>query len=403
MKVLYIDGVGPFGGASRSLYEAVKALPPGEVQPHFLAVRGTALDYYRQIATDIVSTRGITRFDNTLYSHYRGLRWLILLREAGYVPFSVEALIRAKQRWGAIDVIHANEVLELFVAIAAKRLFSAPLVVHVRSVQNANARSNRYHIICNLLRRFADKVIAIDENVRASLPADIDVSIIHNSFTPKAAAVPDVSMIQKLEALPPDSLKVGFVGNLHHSKGLFEMQGAARIMAETGRQVDFVIVGGTTISDEGSGAAALSRSGLAQNVRQELSKRAQALGISNRFHLMGPTNDIQNVYNRIDVICFASHFNAPGRPIFEAAFAGVPSIAAITNPLPDTIVPYETGVAVAPKDDKGLATAIAHFADNRGEVARMGENARRLANANFDPVKNSVALLELYKTATSND
>src|SRR5687767_10881576 len=67
MKVLYVDGDGPFGGASRSLFEVVRAFPKGSVDPHFVAARGTALSVYRQVAKDVVVTRGLTRFDNTRY------------------------------------------------------------------------------------------------------------------------------------------------------------------------------------------------------------------------------------------------------------------------------------------------------------------------------------------------
>ena len=39
--------------------------------------------------------------------------------------------------------------------------------------------------------------------------------------------------------------------------------------------------------------------------------------------------NIAQAYARMDVICFPSHYDAPGRPIFEAAFLKVPSIAAV--------------------------------------------------------------------------
>lgn len=398
LKVLYMDGVGPFGGASRSLFEAIRALPKKTVLPHFLATRGTSIDFYRQVASDLIETRGLSRFDNTLYSHYRGRRWLILLREAYLAPHSVIAIKAAHRKWAdRIDLIHSNEVLELLPAIYAKRVFKKPLVVHVRSVQHADPNSRRYQMISDMLRKYADAVIAIDENVRASLPTDIPVDVIHNSFTPKVADQPDLEMIQAIERLPSTSLKVGFVGNLHHSKGLFELVEAAKILKSAGKDVDFVIVGGTTITDTGAKAAALSRSGLAQNVRQELQSRAEVLDVADRFHLLGATKDIQSVYERIDVICFASHYNAPGRPIFEAAFAGVPSIAAITEPFPDTLVANETGIAISPRDVNALAAAIAHFETNRGEVSRMGAAAKRLANENFSPEKNSERLLSIYR------
>ena len=65
LKVLYIDGVGPFGGASRSLYEAMKAFPEGAVERYFVMQEGTAGEFYGRVAKGMITTRGITRFDNT--------------------------------------------------------------------------------------------------------------------------------------------------------------------------------------------------------------------------------------------------------------------------------------------------------------------------------------------------
>lgn len=396
MRVLYIDGVGPFGGASRSLFELVRAARPLGVQPYFLATKGTSLNFYSQIAEDLIAGRGLSRFDNTLYSHYRKVRWLILAREMYLIPFSVQMVLKAYRRWKEIDLIHVNEILEIGPAILAKKLFRVPLIVHVRSVQNDDLRSRRSRAIFDLLRRHADAVIAIDENVRASLPADIKVAVINNSFTPKSTQV-DGAMIQRFQALRPSSLKVGFVGNLHHSKGLYEMLEAACILKEKKVDVEMVMVGGTTMSDIGFRAKVLSKTGLAQNVRQMLEDKAAKLDISDIVHFFGPTQDIKSIYDRIDVICFASHYDAPGRPVFEAAFAGVPSITAVTKPHADTIIPDETGICIEPRNASQLADAIIHFAEQRDEVRRMGENARKLAQQNFDPERNALKLLNVYR------
>ena len=81
IRVLYICGIGPFGGASRSLYEAVKAMPKESVEAYFIGVHGSALPFYKEVATDMFATTGLTGFDNSRYSYYRGIRWLVLLRE----------------------------------------------------------------------------------------------------------------------------------------------------------------------------------------------------------------------------------------------------------------------------------------------------------------------------------
>ena len=397
MRVLYLDSDGPLGGGSRSLFEVVRPLSAGEVDPYFVAVKGTALGFYSQVARDMVVTRGMTKFDNTRYSYYRGVRWVILLREMFYLPFTVAALLRARLRWKTIDLIHVNEVLCIIPGLIARRLFGVPLVIHVRSPARNDDRSARCRWQFRLLRNNAAAVIAIDEGVKATLPTSLKVDVIHNSFTPTKVGTPDHVMQAKLDALSPDSLKIGFVGNLHLSKGLFDLLEAAKLVRTSGRHVEYVIVGGVTIVDRGLKARILSAAGLAQNVQDDLGKQVREAGLDDIFHLLGPTVDIQRVYERIDVIAFPSHFDAPGRPVFEAAFSSVPAIVAVANPLPDTLVSGETGLAIPVRNPQKLAEAIIYFADHRGEVGRMGANARELAERNFKPETNARKLLAIYQ------
>ncbi|QWG17044.1 glycosyltransferase family 4 protein [Bradyrhizobium sediminis] len=403
MKVLYLDSDGPLGGASRSLFEVVRPLSRGAVDPYFVAVQGTALDFYSQIAKDMVVTRGLTKFDNTRYSYYRGVRWLILIREILYFPFTIVALLRARARWKTVDVIHINEVLCVIPGLIARWLFGAALVVHVRSPTRMDDKSIRCRWLFERLRRNAAAIIAINETTRATLPAWLNVDVIQNSFTPKKLAQPDEAMQAKLDALRPTSLKIGFVGNLHHSKGLFDLLEAAKLVRVAGRDVEYVIVGGVTVVDRGLKARLLAAAGLAQNVQEELAVRVAEEGLSDIFHLLGPTVDIQRVYERIDVIAFPSHFDAPGRPVFEAAFSSVPSIVAIENPFPDTLVDGETGLAIPGRNPQKLAAAIMHFADHPEDVRRMGAHARELAEKNFNPEANAKKLLAIYTRVVQNN
>lgn len=396
IKILYIDGDGPFGGASRSLFEAVRALPSGSVEPYFVASCGTALDFYGQVAIEVVTTRGMTKFDNTRYSHYRGMRWLVLLREIFHFPFTILALLKARKQWKHVDLIHVNEAVYIIPALIAKRIFRAPLVVHVRSLARMDANSMRTRWLNSTLAREADAVVAINENTRATLPDALLVEVIHNSFTATRAPKSDPHIMHKLDALRRSSLKVGFVGNLHHSKGLFDMLEASKLIRATGRDVEFLIVGGETIESKGLKAWALAHAGLAQNVQLELAERVKHEGLSDCFHLLGATLDIKCVYDRIDVLLFPSHYDAPGRPVFEAAFSSVPCIVSVNNPRADTLVHGETGLAIPAKNPTKLAEAILYFADNPSEIQRMGANAKQLAESNFDPTTNARKLLAVY-------
>ncbi|HDS1767343.1 glycosyltransferase family 4 protein [Pseudomonas putida] len=398
LKILYIDGDGPMGGASRSLFEAVSRLVGLGVSPYFLVSSGTASDFYRKVSNELVETRGMSKFDNTRYGYYRGVRWLIVLREIFHAPFMISALLRAKRKWGAVDVVHVNEFVYILPALLAKWLFRAPLVVHVRALARDQQDSRRVRMLNWVFNRYVDKVVAIDGNVRNTLAPDLPIEIINNSFNTVSSGEPAPEFVERLAALDKQSLKVGFVGNLHLSKGVLEIVEAAALMRKTGRKIDFVLVGGITIEDKGFKAWLLSKLGFAQNFGSEIKRLIHEGQLEDTLHLMGPTLDIKYVYDRLDVLLFPSHFDAPGRPVFEAGFSSVPSIVAAENPTPDTFVPNETGLAIPARNSRALADAIAYMYDYPQERERMGRNAHELAQQNFMPDTNAKKLLSVYKS-----
>jgi glycosyltransferase involved in cell wall biosynthesis len=388
LRVLYIHHIGPFGGASRSLLELLLAFPEGTVEPRLLAPRGSAADLFERHGIGVLRVLGISRYDTTQYGHYRGLRWLILMREIWLLPFTLVTLWKASRRWRDVDLIHINDVTILGVGLAAKRLLRKPLVVHSRSVQRPSRLGS--------LKR-ADAIIAIDETVRASLPASVPVHVIHNGFT--LAPVRDVSApVAQLRAkLHAGSLRVGMVGTLLALKGVFEFLEAARLVLAQGANVDVVLVGSNTRRLGGLRAKLLEALGFAQDMEEGVERFVAAHGLGERVHRVEFVADVSAVYQSLDVVCFPSHLDAIGRPVIEAAWHSLPSIAAVSEPLPDTFIPGETGLQVPARDAKALADAIFELEKNRQELKRMGAAARRLAERNFDSRRNAARVLELYR------
>lgn len=396
LRILYIHPIGAFGGASRSLLELLGGFPPDAVEARLVMPHGQAADLFEQQGYLVVRARGITQFDCTRFGHYRGLRWLILARELYYLPFTVWALWRARRLWRDIELIHVNEITALLSALVAKALFRRPLVVHVRSVQQDRGIPLRRGLVAGLLHRYADAVIAIDQTVRESLPALIDASVVHNGFTPARDAEEPAAIVQLRERLHVGSLRVGMVGNLLSLKGVFDFLEAARLSLEQGANVDFVLVGSNPRQLAGIRGAALAVLGFARDVEADVDRYVAQHSLGERVHRIPFTRAISAVYRCLDVICFPSHLDAVGRPVLEAAWFGVPSIAAVDEPRPDTFVPGGTGVRVPARDPAALAAAVVQLAADRAAVRRMGDAALDLARQNFDSRKNAQRVLEIY-------
>lgn len=388
ISVLYIHHAGAFGGASRSLVELIRGFPRGAVEPLVVTQRGSAASFFAATGAQVLETPGISQFDNTRFGHYRGLRWLVLLREIWYAPFTLAALLHARKLWKNVAIVHVNEVVALLAVVLAKRLFRKPVVVHVRSVQRASAGSLHARLVARVLERHASAVICIDRTVRTSLPAALPCEIVHNSFTPDA-----------LEPRRTDQqrLRVGLVGNLLPFKGALEFIEAARICRDRRLDVEFIVVGSNTRRLEGVRGRLLQAAGFARDVESELREFIDRHRLGDRVQLTGFVADVGRIYSRLDVLCFPSYLDAVGRPVYEAACYKVPGIVAMSNPQPDTFVHGETGLCIPSHDPAALADAIAYFHDRRSEVRRMGEAAYRLASEQFDARKNAERVLAIYR------
>lgn len=388
IPVLYIHHSGIFGGASRSLLELIGGFPQGAVTARLVTQRGAVAGLARAAGIDVIEAAGIAQLDHSRFGYYRGRRWLLLLREAAYILPTLFALLHAKRRWPDTALVHVNELTLLPVIWMARRLFRCPLVIHARSVQHIAGRRRQW-VERELARAAA--AIAIDETVRRSLPERLAVDVVHNGLS-----VSPATHVARPHGSP---VRVGMVGNLLALKGVHEFIAAARLCKDRGLNVRFMFFGGNARNIGSWRDRVLRLAGFAQDVEGDLKRRVFALGISDIVEFRGFNADLNEIYRAMDVLCFPSMLDAPGRPVFEAAFWFVPSIVALREPLPDTLVPGETGIAIDTATPEAIADAIAHFCMSPQDIQRMGIHARALAERNFDSRRNAARVLDIYRRA----
>ena len=397
ISVLYIHPVGVFGGASRSLLELLRAVSGGLIRPYVVSQRGQVATILEKENIAVITAAGLTQFDNTFFSYYRNVRWLVIMRELAFLLPTFMALRAAKRKWGAIDIIHVNELTAIPAAIMAKRLFKVPLVMHVRSVQRSMAVGLRGKLLKYLIGRSVDRLVAIDCTVRESLPKDLVVEIVRNGFPLPNVPRTKSSQSSERRFSPEKPLRVGCVGGLLKLKGVFEFVEAARLCTQADLAVEFLLVGENPRNLRGIKGYLLKRFGFAADVRAELESMIGKYGLGDRVKINGFTADVKGVYDSIDLLCFPSHLNACGRPVFEAAFSSVPSIVAVDNPLEDTIVNGRTGICIPAKSPEAIVDAVTFFYTHPEELGRMGEAAYQLAVKNFDIAANAEKMVDIYK------
>lgn len=398
ISVLYIHHAGPFGGSSKSLLEMVKAFPQDAVVAHVVTPYGTAADAFERAGLAVLRTRGIPGVFHAHIGYYCRLRWFLLLRELYYTPFALGTLLRARGKWTDIQLVHLNDASILAICLA-RLVYRVPLIVHVRhTIETAKGKMRR-RLLRAVLHRYADAVIAIDESVRRTLPDGVKAHVIHNGVSLSPEAAPHEGSIRHEVDTMRQGTLVGLVGFYPAAKGVYDFIEAARICRERNLNVRFLIVGDNPREVSRLSRWILEKVGVVQRmpIRGEIENLIRAYGLADWVQLTGSVGDMVAVYQSIDMLCFPSHCEAAGRPVFEAAFAKVPSIVAMTDSPGDVIVNGRTGICVRPQDPHALADAIERLAADPRERGRMGEEAFKLAVAEFTAVKCAARVLSLYE------
>ena len=398
LRVLFVNHSGVFSGASRSLYELLRALPADSVEACVVAPKGAMTDVLARRGIQCVVAEAMSQFDNTRYGYYRGFRWLVLVRELAAARVTCSTIARAGREFPDFDLVHVNESVMLLAIVIAARYYSKPIVVHVRALQRTG-NDWRSRMFAAILRRYVSAVIAIDETVRRTVPdlGPVPVEVIHNSLkvSEQPASARGATCGQAKEIV------VAMIGNLLRSKGCFEFLEAAALCKRDAVPARFVFVGAGVSPPPGLRRRLLRMLGLDHWIEQQLRDSVAQRGLDDVVEFRSFTSDLNAVYQSIDVLCFPSHLDAPGRPVFEAAYFAVPSIVAISQPTPDTFIDGETGINIEAGSPEQIARALRYLAEHPTERQRMGHKARELALRNFDASKNAGMVLDLYRRVLS--
>jgi len=389
MNILYIHPAGTFGGASKSLTELFLVLKQHHVTGYVITPKGSSAKEFAKAGMHTIETLGLTQFDNTRFGYYRKWRWIILIRELFFLPFSIMALMQAKRLVIQFDLIHVNEITLLPVAVIAKWIFHIPMVMHIRSLQRSDS-GVLTRLYYKVLGKTIDTIICIDDTVKSSVPTSVDSVVIHNGIN-----VGDVN-VQHLNASKAQ-VNVGLVGVLLRLKGVYEFIEAAKILAtESIIKTKFILVGENARKTGGITAWFYKRFQFSEDVYSEVEQYIKQNNLYHQIELRGAISDITTFYPEIDILCFPSYLNACGRPVFEAAFFGIPSIVAVSNPTSDTIQHGVTGITIAKPDARFLADAISLLANDYEYREKLGLQAKMFVNESFDINKNAQVVLAEY-------
>jgi glycosyltransferase involved in cell wall biosynthesis len=118
-------------------------------------------------------------------------------------------------------------------------------------------------------------------------------------------------------------------------------------------------------------------------LRDELRRRVEALGIDARVHFAGARRDLGNVLASIDLFVMPSLWEGLPLSLVLAMGAGLPVVATRVAGIPEIVKDDENGLLVPPADSAALGAALARVVGNDRLRARLGQAARAFVRPRF--------------------
>lgn len=269
-------------------------------------------------------------------------------------------------RTRGIDIVHPYGWYPIVFAVPPARLAMRPRII--ASIRDAGAymtpaKIRALKFACSL----ADSVLANSGAGREWLLAqgikEEKIDVIRNGIAVQAPTrwVRD-GRIRKELGIPADMPVCACIGRAVSGKGIDFYLQAARILADQGRDMRFLVIG--AISSE-------------RNYRSEMEILARELRLDDRVIFMGERKDVADILREIDMVVHPSLTEGLSNVILEAMGTGLPVVATRVGGNPELVQHGRTGLLIPPENAGEIAAAITRLVDDSEMGRAFGAAGRQ--------------------------
>jgi glycosyltransferase involved in cell wall biosynthesis/protein-tyrosine-phosphatase len=289
-----------------------------------------------------------------------------------------------------VEIVHTHRYKDNILGAAAAKLAGVRHVIRtVHGLTEPAAGWNRVKVRAAdaldtaILRHGAARVIAVSAGVAQTLrqsgcrPASV-IGIPNGIDLSRVRATRTASAVRRELGIAADALVIGTAGRLVPVKAQASLLGAARLVLEQRRDARFVIAGDGPLRDD-------------------LILAARALGIASQCVFTGSRADIHEVMAAMDVFVLPSLHEGIPMALLEAMALRRPVVATAVGGMVEVIDHRSNGLLVAPRDERGLASACLEVAADPDLARGLGETARQTVERRFSRDANGAAVLATYR------
>ncbi len=362
-KVLYLLNHAGRGGSERYIQTLVEELSGAGAEPYFAwHEEGPLLDWMKE----------------------RGVPCRRLPMRGPYDLSAARALAALAKEWG-IDVIHTHFLRENCIAQLAKLLGSKARVVYTYHILTDNSLPVR--VSNRLLGGLQDRIIANCTAGREKLIANGNpagkIVLIPNAVDLAYWRSGDGEAFRRELGLQPETFLLLFAARITAGKGHRFLLESLKALSDR----DFRLV----LAGEG-------------DLREETEALCRSLGLGDKVISTGFREDMPDLYAAADATVCPSESETLSFLLLESLAAGTPVIAARSGGMTDIVTPeHDCGLMVDYGDTDALAGAVETMMDDPALRRRLGENARRTAEAEYDIHEAARRVLALYRGGSKGE
>lgn len=362
-KIVYVITKSNWGGAQRYVYDLATSLPRTEFDP--IVVCGGKGDLVRRLNKAGVRVLEIQGFQRD-----------ISLKKEFQAFFELLSFFRQERP----SVVHLNSPKAGGLGALAARISRVPRIiftVHGWAWNEVRPRyqKNSIKFFSWLTVLLAHETIAVSKSdaiEMCGMPyVKTKICVIHNGISDTTPMLSRLDARAKL-AIPPQTIAIGTIAELHHNKGL--SVGVEAIATLKKPNIIWYIVG------EGDD-------------HDRLSEQINGLPII----LAGKYEDAARFLSAFDVFLLPSLKEGLPYVILEAGNAGLPVVATRVGGISEIIESGVSGVLVPPRDPQGLAGALAKLIADPALARQMGEALKKTVVEQFSLDRMVRETIAVYK------
>jgi glycosyltransferase involved in cell wall biosynthesis len=261
-----------------------------------------------------------------------------------------------------VSIWHGHDYKSNFIGLMLRRFHPMRLVTTVHGWVKYTKKTPLYYWIDKQCLKRYDRVICVSDDLHATcLKAGVAVDrcqVIHNAIDTAVFRRTLGSTEAKAKTgLPTTGVLIGAAGRLSEEKGFDTLIRAVSRLNAGHQDIHLAIAG------EG-------------DARPELEKLIHTQSHPERFHLLGHRNDIQELFQAMDVFALSSLREGLPNVLLEAMALEVPVVATRIAGIPKLIQHEQNGFLVEAGDENSLTRTLQELIDSaevRGRFGRCGQ------------------------------